>query len=146
MGICPKVNVIARLEYELVYYDSAVHRFNHYTTRTHPCLRFSFKVNTAILNNFVCFFSFWISKNLFSDGNSNTTLLGLFCILKIIEFRKKLRNVSRLQLRLERLQWFAKFSLRYCKSKWNLNTPCIYSFFNLKKERKFFGKFCQFWL
>ena len=26
-GICPKVNVIARLEYEL-------HRFNHYTTRT----------------------------------------------------------------------------------------------------------------
>ena len=33
-GICPKVNVIARLEYELVYYDSAVHRFNHYPTRT----------------------------------------------------------------------------------------------------------------
>ena len=33
-GICPKVNVIARLEYELVYYDSAIHRFNHYTTRT----------------------------------------------------------------------------------------------------------------
>ena len=33
-GICPKVNVIARLEYELAYYDSAVNRFNHYTTRT----------------------------------------------------------------------------------------------------------------
>ena len=33
-GICPKVNVIARREYELGYYDSAVHRFNHYTTRT----------------------------------------------------------------------------------------------------------------
>ena len=33
-GICPKVNVIARLEYELAYYDSAVHPFNHYTTRT----------------------------------------------------------------------------------------------------------------
>ena len=32
-GICPKVNVIARLEYELAYYDSAVHRFNHYTRR-----------------------------------------------------------------------------------------------------------------
>ena len=31
-GICPKENVIARLEYELAYYDSAVHRFNHYTT------------------------------------------------------------------------------------------------------------------
>ena len=35
-GICPKVNVIARLEYELAYNDSAVHRFNHYTTRTPP--------------------------------------------------------------------------------------------------------------
>ena len=28
------MNVIARLEYELAYYDSAVHHFNHYTTRT----------------------------------------------------------------------------------------------------------------
>ena len=28
------MNVIARLEYELAYYDSTVHRFNHYTTRT----------------------------------------------------------------------------------------------------------------
>ena len=32
--ICPKVYIIARLEYEIAYYDSAVHRFNHYTTRT----------------------------------------------------------------------------------------------------------------
>ena len=39
-GICPKVNVIARLEYELAYYDSAVHRFNHYTTRTPPLFLF----------------------------------------------------------------------------------------------------------
>ena len=36
MGICPKLNVIARLEYELAYYDFAVHRFNHYITRTPP--------------------------------------------------------------------------------------------------------------
>ena len=28
------MNVIARLEFELAFYDSAVHRFNHYTTRT----------------------------------------------------------------------------------------------------------------
>ena len=35
-GICPKVNIIARLENELAYYDSSVHRFNHYTTRTPP--------------------------------------------------------------------------------------------------------------
>ena len=29
-GICPKVNVIARLEFELTYYDSAVQSFNRY--------------------------------------------------------------------------------------------------------------------
>ena len=28
--------VIARLEFELTYYDSAVYRFNHYTLRTPP--------------------------------------------------------------------------------------------------------------
>ena len=30
------MNVLARLEYELAYYDSAVHCFNHYTTRIPP--------------------------------------------------------------------------------------------------------------
>ena len=33
-GICPKVNVTAWLEYEFAYYDSPVHRFNHYATKT----------------------------------------------------------------------------------------------------------------
>ena len=33
-GIRPKVNVIARLEFDLAYYDSAVHCFNYYITRT----------------------------------------------------------------------------------------------------------------
>ena len=37
-GICPKVNIIVQLEYELAYYDSTVHHFNHYTTRTPPVL------------------------------------------------------------------------------------------------------------
>ena len=35
-GICLKVTIIVWLEYELPYYDSAVHRFNHYTTRAPP--------------------------------------------------------------------------------------------------------------
>ena len=39
-GICPKVDVTARLESELAYNDSAVHRFNHYTTRTPPNIVF----------------------------------------------------------------------------------------------------------
>ena len=37
-GICPKVNVIAQLEFELAYYDSAVQCFNYYSTRTPPFL------------------------------------------------------------------------------------------------------------
>ena len=38
-SICSKVNVIARLEFELAYYDFTVHLFNHYTTRTPPVLK-----------------------------------------------------------------------------------------------------------
>ena len=33
-GICPNVNVIAQLKFELADYDSAVQCFNHYTTST----------------------------------------------------------------------------------------------------------------
>ena len=33
-GISLKVNIIARLDFKLAYYDSPVQRFNHYTTRT----------------------------------------------------------------------------------------------------------------
>ena len=33
-GICLKVKVIVRLEFEIAYHDSEVHRFNHYTTGT----------------------------------------------------------------------------------------------------------------
>ena len=35
-GICPKVNVIARLEFEIANYDSRIHRFIYYTTKTSP--------------------------------------------------------------------------------------------------------------
>ena len=37
-GIYPKVNVIARLEFELSYDDSSVPGFNHHSTRTPPIL------------------------------------------------------------------------------------------------------------
>ena len=42
------MNIIARLEYELAYYDSIVNRFNHYTTRTPP--------KYVWLNTVDCFF------------------------------------------------------------------------------------------
>ena len=35
-GICPKLNVIAWLEFKLAYYDSADQCFNHYITRAPP--------------------------------------------------------------------------------------------------------------
>ena len=50
-GICLKVNVIARLEYELTYYESAVHHFNHYTpTRTPPDFKFRLILSFAVLH------------------------------------------------------------------------------------------------
>ena len=36
MGICPKVNMIVRLEFELAYYIPAVLDFSHFTSRTPP--------------------------------------------------------------------------------------------------------------
>ena len=35
-GISPKVNVIAQLEFELVYFETAVQHFNLYTKGTPP--------------------------------------------------------------------------------------------------------------
>ena len=39
------MNVIARLEFELAYYDVAVQRINHCTTGTYPKIKFSLLVN-----------------------------------------------------------------------------------------------------
>ena len=36
MGISSKVNVIAQLEFELVYNDVAVQHFSHYATMSSP--------------------------------------------------------------------------------------------------------------
>ena len=45
MGICPKVNVIARLAFELTYYDVAVQHVSHYATKI-PHLLFLVENNT----------------------------------------------------------------------------------------------------
>ena len=37
------MNVIAWLDFKLTYYDSTVHRFNHYTMRTPPANYYYFK-------------------------------------------------------------------------------------------------------
>ena len=42
-GICPKVNVIARLEFELAFFDVAFEHVNHYTTGTSPVFFCLFK-------------------------------------------------------------------------------------------------------
>ena len=42
------MNVIVRLEYKLAYYDSTVHGFNHYTTRTPPKYFCEIKIIFAI--------------------------------------------------------------------------------------------------
>ena len=45
-GICPKVNMISRLEFELAYYHSTVQSFNHYTTITPP-------LSTSLMINYL---------------------------------------------------------------------------------------------
>ena len=73
MGICPKVNVIARLEYELAYYDFEVHRFNHYTTRTPPHLNSIESTSNPVLM-YLHVFSAAIYRIKFKDKHYNTTV------------------------------------------------------------------------
>ena len=98
-GICPKVNVIAWLEFELGYYDSAVHRFNHYTTRTplrvsdgisfQYCLMQDFKVSLS--SKWGLFFSTILHKipHDFSDGFKSGDFVGqsktsiFFCFKRV---------------------------------------------------------------
>ena len=35
-GICPKMNSITRLEFELIYCEATVQQFNHYVTEINP--------------------------------------------------------------------------------------------------------------
>ena len=68
------MNVIARLEYELAYYDSAVHRFNHYTTRT----PLSSKVEVLILLfTFILFYSV-VSRDSKVDNFANSLFFFFF--------------------------------------------------------------------
>ena len=54
-GIYPQVNVIAQLEFELAYNNSAVQSFNHYTMRT-PLrgLELAIRINICIILLFPC--------------------------------------------------------------------------------------------
>ena len=80
------MNVIARLEYELAYYDSAVHRFNHYTTRTPK--RYSFLIFSKILLSYFFFegtpflffqrYSFFIFPKVFLSYFFSKVLLSNF--------------------------------------------------------------------
>ena len=80
-GICPKVNVIAQLEYELAYYDSAVHHFNHYPTRTPPCSNKLVKVSKVG----VCRRG-WPEGSLFNSYNTAVCGEGTIPFLRLIHF------------------------------------------------------------
>ena len=65
------MNVIVRLEFELAYYDSAVHCFNHYTTRTlpHPRIRSEFEPLSRYYihfhtNYYHCFFLCYVASDI----------------------------------------------------------------------------------
>ena len=53
----PKVNLIARLEFELAHFRVAVQRFSHFTTRTSPLIPEKISVHIDII--FVQWFPMW---------------------------------------------------------------------------------------
>ena len=69
------MNVIARLEYELAYYDSAVQLFNHYTTRTPPSHLLSRWISIDFLNGCI---SILFNHFRFSYNYNNNDCIYLF--------------------------------------------------------------------
>ena len=74
-GICPKVNVIARLEYELTYYDSAVQRFNHLHHEDTPYLQFDIFEFFIIITN-IC--NYILARKLVVLGNDTRNYITVF--------------------------------------------------------------------
>ena len=76
-SICLKVNVIARVDFELAYYDSAVHRVNHYNTKApaktelprpidfERTLNYIIPISISFLFRFTLLFLFYWSRSIF---------------------------------------------------------------------------------
>ena len=71
------MNVIAWLEYELTFYDSAVHQFNHHTMRTHPSAEMQSVCSAALMDPAIVK---WFQVLLYNTNRSIYHEL-LFCIL-----------------------------------------------------------------
>ena len=80
--ICPKVNVIARLKFELACFDSTVKRLYHYAMKTPPtgCHR-----NTFHILNFV------VELILGSDNGSSISLMSYYFLVQSDYFKLKTR-------------------------------------------------------
>ena len=72
------MNVIARLEYELAYYDSAVHRFNHYTTRT-PSME-GWLLEAQGVSLLAAWHEYWTSPTLWSTIHKSHDTPDLICV------------------------------------------------------------------
>ena len=86
------MNVIARLGYELAHYDSAVHRFNHYTTRIpyhlkeclDPCFNCTFICTEPITVNNRKFVYFCHTQNTFSSSIQLTIYPNYFPVSDVV--------------------------------------------------------------
>ena len=70
--------ILARLEFELAYYDSAVHRFNHYTTRTPPSATKTRYENFLVRSN--CGVTSW-GLIVEEDGETLVNFFGDVCFI-----------------------------------------------------------------
>ena len=102
MGICLKVNVMARLEYELANYDSAVHRFNHYITRIHEdCTTWQVRITF----NIFAFHSVVLWSAFFAFYTRDSLIQGQ----RLRALRKLLIEISKLISAIIHLQYITQF-------------------------------------
>ena len=119
------MNVIGRLEYELAYCDSAVHRFNHYTTRIPPIHLSYIKNSDDYLRifNVIDYCSFaqenqWIPHQVYRC-NKNISVMCRFCWDTLICRHKTMKIlVFSLSISLNRLLSLSPYIYIYIYIRW----------------------------
>ena len=120
------MNVIARLEYELAYYDSAVHHFNHYTTGT-PVYSLVMVISDSVSCWSFIFTLLTFTKTNFPFWDASSSVNDTFEILLIFPFLNMPTNIL--------FCFFLFFSILSIYNKLLCVQPCyIHSIFVFEKQ------------
>ena len=134
----PFPRVIARLEYELAYYDCAVHRFNHYATRTPPYIHIPYLLDIykdkqyiyIYIYIYIFIYSAYLYLIAFSEFNQKIRkkyFFTNFYLLYLTTYKKQFFS-RKMNQKITQRYWLAKFYLLHSQIPgyvWNVHKMFI---------------------